>query len=273
MAESTEKPEGKKGSWFKAMIGTVAGLMSGAFMMYLSPLLDKVVRPAKPVANFAVDVQGLTVQFHNRSSSRAEGWWDFGDGSPLEPVNAETSTVLHTYAKPGTYTVKLSLRNLLNEENDRSVTINVDSANTDPPAILALEAIPVSGSFYAPATFRLVSKMKNTSLCVWETDPDRPLDIIPDPPAEQDRLVTYNEPGGYVVKLVAVNGKQAKEKSIIVQVMEPPTGAVTAVLHVTEQMVKVDKADRRVTLTESFGGNASATSMPINRKIDARLGW
>src|SRR5438552_2023715 len=68
--------------WLKAFYGTLAGVLSGACMMYLSPLLDKVIKPAKPVANFAVDVQGLSVQLHNRSSSKADGWWDFGDGAP-----------------------------------------------------------------------------------------------------------------------------------------------------------------------------------------------
>jgi len=99
MADSTEKKEEapkKLGGMFKAMLGTIAGLMSGAFMMYLSPLLDKVVKPSKPVANFAVDLKGLTVMFHNRSSTRSDGWWDFGDGAPLEPVTAEHDSVTHT---------------------------------------------------------------------------------------------------------------------------------------------------------------------------------
>src|SRR5438128_1815112 len=84
----------------------LAGPMSGAFMMYLSPLLDKVVKPAKPVANFAVDHQGTTVMFHNRSAGGSEGWWDFGDGSPLEPVLAGQEAVSHTYANPGAYIAK-----------------------------------------------------------------------------------------------------------------------------------------------------------------------
>src|SRR5262249_853571 len=162
---------------------------SGAFMMYLSPLLDKVIKPAKPVANFAVDVQGLTVQFHNRSSSRADGWWDFGDGAPLEAVTASTETMTHTYAKPRTYILKLMLRNLRNGESERSVTINVDNASAQPPAILSLDVVPVSPGSYAPATFRLLSKTKNATLCVWDTDEDRPLEFVADPPEEQDRLV------------------------------------------------------------------------------------
>ena len=275
MAESgtTEKaePAPKKSGFFKALLGTLAGVLSGAFMMYLSPLLDKVVKPARPVANFAVDLQGRTVQFHNRSASRADGWWDFGDGAPLEPVVHGQDTVTHTYAKPGTYTVKLSLRNLLNEESDRTVTINIDGQNNEPPAIVSLDVIPVSPGSYAPATFRLISRTKNASLCVWDTDEDRPLEIVTDPTEEQDRLVTFSQPGGYMVKLAAVNGKQAKEKSVIVQVLEPPSGAVTAVMHVTEAMTRTTTAERAVTVTETFTA-AQGGIQAISRQIPANQG-
>lgn len=273
-AETVAKTEAaaKQGGWLKAFYGTLAGVLSGACMMYLSPLLDKVIKPAKPVANFAVDVQGLTVEFHNRSSSKADGWWDFGDGAPLELVSAEREGVAHTYAKAGTYTVKLTLRNILNEESERAVTINVENASTLPPAILSLDAVPVSPGSYAPATFRLLTKTKNATLCVWDTDEDRPLEFVADPPEDQDRLVTFTQPGGYVVKLAAVNGKQALQKSVIVQVQEAPTGTLTAWLHVNAQMTKVERAEHPVTITEAYMGHDGA-AQPINRRIPARQGY
>lgn len=269
-ADNKEAP--KKGGMFKAMIGTMAGLMSGAFMMYFSPLIEKVVKPAKPVANFAVDLKGLTVMFHNRSSSRSAGWWDFGDGSPLEPVSAEQESVTHTYLKPGTYTVKLCVRNLLNEESERTVTVNLEPANLEPPAIVSLDAVPVSANSFAPATFRLVSRTKNAALCVWELDNDRPLEFVTDPPADQDRLVTFTEPGGYVIKMAAVNGKQHQERSVIVNVEEPPVGMLTAVLNVSEQMTKVERSERPVTITEGYTG-ANGDKQPIKRAIPARQGY
>ncbi|MBL8799877.1 MAG: PKD domain-containing protein [Planctomycetia bacterium] len=270
---SAEKKEAapKKGGFFKAMIGTIAGLMSGAFMMYLSPLIEKAVKPSKPVANFAVDLKGLTVMFHNRSSTRGEGWWDFGDGSPLEPVTAEQDSVTHTYVKPGTYTVKLSVRNLLNEESERTVTVNLEPAVVEPPAIVSLEAVPVSANSFAPATFRLVSRTQNAALCVWELDSDRPLEFVSDPPADQERLVTFTEPGGYVIKMAAVNGKKAQERSVIVNVEEPPTGMLTAVLNVSEQMTKVERSERAVTVTEGYTGTADKQN--IKRAIPARQGY
>src|SRR5438045_1217889 len=82
---SEEQAGGKSGGWFKAILTSIFGLFSGACLMYLSPLVDKVIKPSKPVANFAYQAQGLKVTFQNRSTGGQEGWWDFGDGSALEP--------------------------------------------------------------------------------------------------------------------------------------------------------------------------------------------
>ena len=75
---SEEKP--KRVGWFKAAIGAMVGLMSGAVGMYVSPLIDRVVKPSKPLANFAVETDGLTATFHNRYAG--EGWWDKQTPSP-----------------------------------------------------------------------------------------------------------------------------------------------------------------------------------------------
>src|SRR5690242_16927654 len=118
------------GGWFKGLVTTVFGLVSGAGIMYLSPLIDKVIKPSKPLANFAVQNQGLEVTFQNHSTGGVEGWWDFGDGSALEPYTPDQNQIPHKYEKPGTYTVKLSLRNLIGDENDRTVNVNVGSQGT-----------------------------------------------------------------------------------------------------------------------------------------------
>ena len=270
--QAAQTPPAKK-SWFKTIIGTVAGLASGAAVMYVSPLLEKVIKPTKPVANFAADTQGLTVQFHNRSTGMTGGWWDFGDGSPLEPAVPEQDTLTHSYAKPGTYTVKLSARNFLNEETDRSITLNLDSTNVEPPAIAYLEAIPVSQGAFAPATFRVTSKVKNAELAVWDLGNDSPLEFSADPGNDGDRLVTFSQPGGYMIKMAAVNGKQAKEKTEIVYVNEPPANALTAILQVTEQATLVERAERPVMITETYLARTGNAPQLIDRKIPAKMGF
>ena len=144
--------------WIKAGLTSLAGLVSGAVLMYASPLLDRVIKPDKPIANFQYSAKGLVVTFQNHSTGGHEGWWDFGDGAALQPFVPGQPTVAHTYAKPGNYNAKLSLRNLINAENERAVNVVVDPGATAPPAIDVFTLVPVQND-YAPATFRAVTKV------------------------------------------------------------------------------------------------------------------
>jgi hypothetical protein len=272
MSEENTASTGRFG-WLKALMGTVAGLLGGATMMYVSPLVDRIVKPTKPLANFAVEQQGLTVQFHNRSTGGTDGWWEFGDGSPLEPLVPEQGTVTHNYTNPGTYTAKLIVRNFLGDENDRAVTLQLENLKAEPPAILGLEAIPVSPGAYAPATFRLVSKTRNADLCIWDTGDDRPLEISNESLTQLERLVTFSKPGGYLVKMAAIKGKQAVERSEIVYVNEPPAGTVMAILSVTDQAMRVEKLETPITLAEAFPPNSKDAIHRIDRPIPARQGY
>jgi hypothetical protein len=255
----------------KAIFGTAAGLLSGAFMMYVSPLISKVVQPAKPVANFSVERNGLSVTFTNQSSGGGEGWFDFGDGSALEPVSAKQTSVSHTYAIPDTYTAKLTWRNLLGDENERSVKVELEKPKVDPPQILALEATPICAGAYAPATFRLMSKTKHASLSVWDCGDERPLMFCTD--METDRLVTFPKAGGYMIKLAAVNGDQGVEKSTIVFVDEPPPGSLVAVLDVTDQGTRIDKIETPVSVSASFPPNNKDDVYRFDRQVPARQGY
>ncbi len=260
-------------AWLKPVLGAVAGLFSGAVMMYMSPLLDKVFKPAKPVANFAVDHEGLTVTFHNRSMGVHAGWWDFGDGSPLELVQPTQEIVTHAYAEPGDYTIKLQVRNSLGEPDERTVNLHLDTHNGPAPEIEALEATPVSPGGIAPATFRVVSKVKNAKVCVWDLDDDRPLDIVSDCTGGLDRLVTFEKPGGYVIKLAAVNGDHAVEKSELVQVMERPAGYATAVLTVTGQATHVERVTTPFTFVEQFPAQLKDDAYGFQKQAPARQGF
>src|SRR3954447_14124612 len=97
------------GGWIKTLFASLFALVSGAVIMYASPLVDRFIKPAKPLANFEVQAEGLKVVFHNRSTGGLEGLWDFGDGTALEPFVPGQASITHTYAKPGQYTVKLTV--------------------------------------------------------------------------------------------------------------------------------------------------------------------
>jgi PKD repeat protein len=268
-----EEKEQKKGGWFKTLIGTIGGLLSGACVMYVTPFVNQAVKPTKPVANFRVDVDGLTVHFQNISTGAHQGWWDFGDGSPMLPLSSDMTTVSHAYPRHGDYTAKLSITNLVGDENDRSVPVHLDEpTNTEPPKIVSLEAIPLSPGSYAPASFRLLSQVKNAQVCVWDMGEDRPLEIV----TQEDGLshvVTFPRAGGYVIKLAAVNGTLHAEKTEIVTVMEPPRNAVTAILTVTDSGTRSAplKQDRKFQYV--FPADSKDSTSSFDRVLHAHPGY
>jgi PKD repeat protein len=273
MSDKPAPEPAKKLGWLKPLLGTAAGLLSGAVMMYLSPLLDKVVKPARPLANFAVEHEGLTVTFHNRSAGGGDGWWDFGDGSPLEPLPADGAPTTHAYRAPGSYTAKLTLRNFLGEESERSVTVQVDPPRTGAPTIASLEATPVSPGAYAPATYRVRGKVQGAQVCVWDLGDDRPLEILTEGLDSQDRLVTFREPGAYVIRLAAVNGLQAVQKSEIVNVEVPPAGTVTALLTVADQATRVETVETSIPVSIALTPTAKDKTAALDRRLQARQGF
>jgi PKD repeat protein len=265
------EPKVKSGSWLKAVLGTFAGLLSGAVMMYLSPLVDRVVKPQKPMANFAVEANGLQVTLHNRSTG-GDGWWDFGDGSALEPAPASAASVAHTYAKPGTYNVKLSLRNFFGDESERSAQVEVTDAGTGAaaaalPAILDLQAIPVSPQPIAPATFRLVSKARNADVAIW--DDGEKMEIVKDSPNQQERLVTFATPGRHVVQFAVVNNVSSQKKSVPVDVQPAPENMLIVMLHATDIGTRVEQK----TITDNIMLTPEGTAKPFERKVAAWRGY
>jgi PKD repeat protein len=272
MSDATAEPA-KKGFQLKTFLGTLAGLLSGAFMMYVSPLLTKVVQPARPLANFGIDHSGLTVTFYNHSTGGSEGWLDYGDGTPLEPVSSKQTTITHTYPAAETYNAKLTWRSLLGDENERSVKIELEPPRTGPPSILSLEAIPITPGAYAPATFRLVCKSKNAKLCVWDCGDDRRLEFCTDTPDCQEHLVTFQKAGGYMVKVAAVNGDQGVEKTSIVYVDDPPAGNLTALITVTDQAKRVEKIETSMSVATGFPPHSKDDVYRFDRQVPARQGY
>jgi PKD repeat protein len=237
------EPAKKGGGWTKAMLIGLLGVGGGAAGTYATAVVDRVVKPTKPVANFATSADGLTLTCQNHASGES-GWWDFGDGSALEPFKADGQAVTHAYAKPGTYTVKLTVRNYFSDENERSVPVEVGAAKDAPvPAVSGFAVLPVSGSSVAPATFRLTAEVKNAdnSVC----DFGGRLEVADG--GKIDRMVTFDTPGTYGVQLIAHNGKQAVKQTATVTVTAPAEGTTMALLKVTDGGTRVE----RISLTET----------------------
>ncbi len=245
MAE--ENKGGKKG-WVKAGLGAVIGLFSGGAAMYATAVFNLVVKPPKPVANFAVAADGLTVTCSNRASGES-GWWDFGDGSPLEPFDAAQQSVQHTYAKPGSYAVKLTVRNFLLDENDRSVPVDLSAAAPQqlPPSILNLQVEAVGPQAVAPATFRVRGEVKNAERVIWDLGGDKPEVSTENGPFE--RLVVFERPGQFPIQLTGLTGTNAVKESKTVTVASPAAGSLSVILRVTDAGTRVDRRESTQTVS------------------------
>ncbi|MCD6135545.1 PKD domain-containing protein, partial [Candidatus Bipolaricaulota bacterium] len=110
-----------------------------------------------PSASFTVNPTQATVGqgilFDASGSIAPSGWivsysWDFGDGSGASGVQA-----VHSYAAPGTYTVRL----LVSDNQGRTA--------------MAQQSVPVSGGWTPPQPVGGPPAMGNTpGIFVWGTD-------------------------------------------------------------------------------------------------------
>jgi hypothetical protein len=264
---------GRLGGWLKAGFTTLFGLASGAVLMYLTPLVDRVIKPSKPLANFGVELQGVQATFQNRAENGSEGWWDFGDGSPLEPFNPQQASLTHPYPRPGSYTAKLTVRSLFGEESERSTTVQVDAAAAGPPEIAGLDVQPARADTYAPATFRISRKVNNADLCVWTGGADQPLLLETDPPASAVRYLTFNKPGQHTIRLAVIQGKKVVERTATVQVQQPPVGTAIAVLNVTRQAAQVRKVERPQNVVIAFPDGHAGNTYAFSKDIPTAPGW
>lgn len=108
------------------VFGGVVGLVVAGGLMWFTPLIDRFVKPAKPLANFATEeTSDLSVTFKNLSQNAKEAKWDFGDGSPLEVVAGDVPEVKHKFKKANSYKVKLVVSNVANQEDSRESLIAV----------------------------------------------------------------------------------------------------------------------------------------------------
>lgn len=265
---SHSTPAPAKHGWLRAGFLGLIGLCGGAVATYVTAVVDNVVKPTKPVANFGVAADGLNLSCQNQATGES-GWWDFGDGSPLEPFAQEKPSA-HTYAKPGTYSVKLTVRNYFGDENERTVPVEIKIGANDapPPKIAAFVVQPVSPASVAPATFRVTADVSNAGSCVWDYGDGR---VEVTDAGKIDRLVTFEKPGTFAVSLVAHNGKQGAKQSGQVKVEAPRDGTTMVVLKVTDTGTKLD----RLMTTESVGvpvpSNKGATS--FSKTVNARGGF
>ena len=116
--------------------------------------------------------------------------------------------------KPGVYAAKLTLRNLIDEVNERTVTVDVtDGSKTAPvvdtkPAIVdfRVKSLGKPGEpAYAPATFQFQATADNGEMFIWDFGDGKGVQM-----GESQAVHVFKRPGTYPVKLIVFNNKNEK---------------------------------------------------------------
>ena len=269
MSAAPASPAKKSGfGVFKAALGGFAGLATGVIGVYATALVDQVAKPGKPIANFAVvRAEGLSVNFQNQATGQT-GWWDFGDGSPLEPFEPEKS-VTHTYAKAGNYSVKLTVRNFLMEENDRSVPVDLTAPTVSSnPSINDFTVEPIGGLATAPATFRLRGEVKNADRVIWDLGGDKV--EVTDSPGVFEKLFVVEKPGDLTIQMIGLAGKIPVKKSALLKVSAPANGALSVILRVVDSGAQIERRELPQTVSLPI---PAKDPKPVERVLNAAPGF
>lgn len=264
-----DEKESRISGIIKAMLSSIVGLLSGAVIMYLSPLVNNAIKPPKPVPNFSFAADGAAVTFNNRSTGGTQGWWDFGDGSALEPFAPNQASITHRFPGPGSYAVKLSLHNLIGDEVERSVPVRID--NVAPPVIEDFQVVPVltgraraSKNPCAPATFRITGNLKDADLIIWSVD-DHPLELLNMGQGSLEHYVTFASYGPKKIRLMAVSGKHRTEKAVDVWVDVPEDDPLILI-----QQTSYASAPKTIPISVSFPAQFTGASYPF--EVSRRVG-
>lgn len=180
-------------------------------------------------AAFGYEVNGLTVLFTDISTGEPVSWtWDFGDGGASTERNPS-----HTYAKPGSYTVKLIVGNEFGITATASKFVNPSLG--EPPK--------VDFDFQADGLRVLFTDRSEGKPDSWTWDFGDGTSS-----AAQNPEHTFAQPGTFNVTLTARNkaGASSKSKLVAVSRGEPPKAAFEFQANALN-VVFVDKSEGKPT--------------------------
>ena len=164
--------------------------------MYLTPLVNKLQsnRPSpSPISRRKSMVSRSTSTI---APPAEQGWWDFGDGTALEPFDHKLDIVKHTYARAGDYSVRLTFAKPYwrGKRSRCSGEARCPGVTAASPEIVAFEVKPITADQRVPAVYRLIGKAKAATHCILSVSDDRPMEIL-DAASNLERYVTFNDMG------------------------------------------------------------------------------
>lgn len=211
---------------------------------------DYITILAAPEIDFAVQVNGLSIQVENTSLYGGTYLWDFGDGT------TSTDTLpTHTYLEDGTYEVTLIASNECGQD---TLSQSVLVSSTIPSVAFDLE----SDGDCIPKTVSFINLTLNADSFEW-TFPGG----IPATSTEAEPTVVYETPGYYDVTLVATNanGSSAFTQVGIVEVLDNPQ----AIFEFTLDALVISFINSSAWSTEFYWDFGDGTTSSIGSPIHA----
>jgi PKD repeat protein len=222
-----------------------------------------------PIAEFKSDIQTgtapLIVKFIDQSTGTGQMTyaWDFNNDGEIDSTGANPS---YTYKKPGSYSVKLSVRNAFGRDTELKtgyIIVTVKPPLSIKP-IAAFSATPLSGS--VPLTVKFTDQSTGTSplTYAWDFDNDGKIDS-----SLKNPTYTYTKPGTYKANLTVTNsvGSASKQVTVTVQplTVKKPVAKFTQTTYTGKVPLIVKFTDKSQNNPTSylwrFGDGSSSTDM------------
>jgi hypothetical protein len=166
--------------------------------------------------------------------------------------------------------VKLTVRNFLMEENDRTVPVDLSptAAAQGDPTITNFTVEAIGGLTVAPATFRVRGEVKNAERVIWDLGGDK-LEVT-DSPGVFEKLVVLEKPGTFPIQMIGLTGKTPVKKTTNVTVATPASGAMSVVLKVTDSGSIIERKEFPQTISFLI---PAKDPKPVERILHARPGY
>lgn len=232
--------------------------------IYLYDLSSTVKNP--PVAEFTANITSgttpLVVLFTDTSTGGVPTSWHWDTGDGIYSKHAMNAT--HTFTKPGSYTVSLTVGNAVG--NSTATKPNYIVA-TDPNAPVANFNSSVTEG-YAPLTVQFNDISQNAMSRVWDFDGDGKADSTDVSP-----VYTYTTPGTYTVNLTVRNAYGTTSKTGTITVLTengPNIGAETRIT-TSELASHPDIYDNRIVWQDWRNGNYDIYMYDLSTSKETRI--
>jgi PKD repeat protein len=212
--------------------------------------LDFTIRP-RPQARMLVPTEvcaGRELTFRDNSCNANNWRWDFGDGSPIATEENPT----HTYANPGSYTVRLTVDGISSCSNLETSTSQVVDIVTPPNSLFDVSDDDLVACRGTEVTF--INRSNDDTNIQWNISPgsangDNWEFIDTSMTSFSDTItIRFDDVGNYNVELVGSNACDTERSDVDITIEDAPTVGLRPTITACDQ-VSLTPADINYAVT------------------------